>query len=65
LLFSAIFNTVDNPDGALTALNHEPRARIKPPFDVTTLTDAKKIVKLEIRKLKLKIEEEMDGKNLS
>jgi hypothetical protein len=52
-----------NPNGALTALNQEPRARIKPPFDVTALTDPERNAKLEKRKLKLKIEE-VDDKNL-
>jgi hypothetical protein len=48
--------------GALTTDYQESRARIKPPFDVTTLTDAKRNEKLEKRKLKPKIEKEMDDK---
>jgi hypothetical protein len=50
--------------GALSTDYQESRARIKPPFDVTTLTDAKRNAKLEKRMLKSKIEEEVDNKYL-
>jgi hypothetical protein len=55
-------NTVVYADGALTTLYQESRTRIKPPpFDVTTLTNAERNAKLEKRKLKSKIEEEVDN----
>jgi hypothetical protein len=40
---------------ALTTLNHESRAKIEPPFDVTTLTDAERNAKLEKKNLKSKM----------
>jgi hypothetical protein len=56
--------TVVNLDeSSFTIQYHEYRARIKPPFDVITLTDAERNANLEKRKLKSKIEEEVDNKN--
>jgi large subunit ribosomal protein L55 len=57
--------TVVNPDGStFTIRYHEPRAIIKLPFDLSTLTEAERKAKLEKRKpkSKVRIEEEVDDK---
>lgn len=54
-----------NPDGSTYSIRyHEPRAIIKLPFDLSTLTEAERKAKLEKRKpkSKVKIEEEVDDK---
>lgn len=57
--------TIVKPDGSTyTAEYHEPRAIIKLPFDLSTLTEAERKARLEKRKPKMKVEirEEIDDK---
>lgn len=56
---------VVNSDGSTYRIRyHEPRGIIKLPFDLSTLTDTEKRLRLEKRKprSKIKIEQEIDDK---